>query len=1017
MAFGFGFNKQKVLGTAEKYVQQGKLQNAIAEYEKIVKADPKDLTVLNTIGDLSARLGDGDKAIDYFKQVGDTYASDGFTVKAIAVYKKIGKIKTTLEGTLKLAELYTQQGLFNDARAQYLQVAEEFLRNGELEQAVRIFQKTLEMDPENVAMKLRLGDVYVRLNKKNEAWQIFNQAAELLRSHGSLEAAEDVLKRMQQLDPKNGATLLLRGRNNLEAGDATAAIQCLEGIPDLDQNPEGLRDLMQAYLKVGRIAEAGVMANKLCTVHNDVSSLSSYAASLMETGAYADALRVYQQNSERLLAADTAKVQEHLHTIIGHMRDDREALQSILDLLQKSGDTSHSSEVIELLAHASVQHGDLEKARDLYLQLATVEPENALHSRNYQQVVAMIGAKETTNPITSEEGALMIDELEAIAPFIDQHYSEQVLSRIRAALTDAELFVSYNMPEKALGPLMAALPAAPRDLRLNQRLASLHTRTGRFAEAAMCCHTLQTVYSEAGYHDEASRYGELAAKYEDRAALAAKAAGHDGASQSDVSSVAATSGPRELPAWPAVAPSTPPAGHAVQEFSIAPDHENAFAAESATPEFSVPGAPDGEAIDLSDEWEGAVAEPQEAAVSAAEHEAGNQAVADTVEEIRFYLQNSMVDEARATLYKLETLTQDAMTLASMRAEIAGHLLRHDAAPATAEPEVLDLDEPLLDEDAAPAGPVAPSPEPQFIEFSVADEPAADQDLYEVPEPAMSSEAAHEDLSLPTAPASWEAPETQPAPHHSIDNLQDFVSDLEAALPEDFGPPVNVAPGPARAELAHARQPEPNWEPEPALASDDFTADIDLPPYEETLPQPARRPQPMAPAFASSAMAAAAPAPAQVSIAAAGADLNDIFDELKSELEEGTEPAQEDPENHYNLGVAFREMGLVDEAIGELQKVCQAVDRGVSFSQTMQAYTWLAHCFLDKGVPEASVRWYEKALKLPTIDEEARTALHYELGSAYEASNNRRAALAHYMEAYGTNIDYRDVAERIQALKS
>ncbi len=57
MAFGFGFNKQKVLSAAEKFVQQGKLQNAIAEYEKILKADPKDLTVSNTVGDLYARLG------------------------------------------------------------------------------------------------------------------------------------------------------------------------------------------------------------------------------------------------------------------------------------------------------------------------------------------------------------------------------------------------------------------------------------------------------------------------------------------------------------------------------------------------------------------------------------------------------------------------------------------------------------------------------------------------------------------------------------------------------------------------------------------------------------------------------------------------------------------------------------------------------------------------------------------------------------------------------------------------
>jgi len=116
MAFGLGFNKAKVLSAAEKYVQQGKLQNAIAEYEKILKHDPKDLTVLNTVGDLYARLGQVDEACNCFKNVGDAYAQQGFTVKAIAMYKKLSKLKSSLEGVLKLAELYTQQGLFNDAR-------------------------------------------------------------------------------------------------------------------------------------------------------------------------------------------------------------------------------------------------------------------------------------------------------------------------------------------------------------------------------------------------------------------------------------------------------------------------------------------------------------------------------------------------------------------------------------------------------------------------------------------------------------------------------------------------------------------------------------------------------------------------------------------------------------------------------------------------------------------------------------------------------------------------------------
>src|SRR5947199_8399003 len=147
MVFGFGFNEQKALSSAEKFVEQRKLQNAITEYEKVLKADPKDLTVSNTVGDLYARLGQNDKAITCFKSVGDAYASQGFTVKAIAMYKKLTKLKPALESVLRLAELYTHQGLFNDARAQYLQGPEEFLKTCDLDQAGRNFQKALQVHP------------------------------------------------------------------------------------------------------------------------------------------------------------------------------------------------------------------------------------------------------------------------------------------------------------------------------------------------------------------------------------------------------------------------------------------------------------------------------------------------------------------------------------------------------------------------------------------------------------------------------------------------------------------------------------------------------------------------------------------------------------------------------------------------------------------------------------------------------------------------------------------------------
>jgi tetratricopeptide (TPR) repeat protein len=246
-----------------------------------------------------------------------------------------------------------------------------------------------------------------------------------------------------------------------------------------------------------------------------------------------------------------------------------------------------------------------------------------------------------------------------------------------------------------------------------------------------------------------------------------------------------------------------------------------------------------------------------------------------------------------------------------------------------------------------------------------------------------------------------------------------VADLDASLGDSFLP---EAPVPHPAPQA---RPEPTPEPvsaESEIAISGYTAVRSSRGGAAAAPAPGLDPAAASPTFTYKPakvrpLAAAAAAAKPTFDSGAGVDLADMFGELKHELEEDAVTAEEDPETHYNLGVAFREMGLLDEAIGELQKVCQAVDHGHPFAQTMQTYTWLAQCFLDKGVPEAAIRWYERALKLPDTDDDTRMALHYELGSAYVTAENKPAALNHFMEVYGSNIDYRDVAERIQALKS
>ena len=1119
----FGFNKQKVLATAEKYVQQGKLQNAISEYEKILKNDPKDLTVTNTVGDLYSRSGDSDKATECFKNVGDAYAGQGFTVKAIAMYKKICKLKPSLESLLKLAELYTQQGLFNDARAQYLQVAEEFLKANEFENAIRIFQKILEMDPENSQMRVKLAEVYVRLGKKKEAWEIFAAAAESMRSKGSLGAADEVLQRMLTLDPGNAYALQMQAKNLLESGDAAGAVSAFQKITDIDSNPDGLRDLLKAYLLTGQLSEAGTIANKLLTVHNDLPAISSFADALMQAGQYESALQVFDQHAERLLAENSDKVLKSLHTIIGHVRDNPDSLQKLLDLFNKAGENTHVSEVIELLAHASVQAGDLGKARDLYQKLAQVEPQNPLHMQNYQQVVSQLGGSSGSKLITPEEAVVLIDDLESTAPSIHQHYSDEVALAVRAALTDAELFISYNMPAKALGPLTSVLPMAPDDLRVNQRLAALHTRAGRFAEAALCCRTLQRIYSESDHPDEASRYAELAERYEERSSTAVHTTLSDedhtiaiqpevevaSETEPEVAEFAIEEAPAEIAiegaeeaAEVAAEPEPEAAVEAPSSWTPEPEVAEAPAAEAefAVVDESAPVAEAGatEEIDLSSEWDdaitveadetpaGAVEEPAETetepeAPAVAAAQAGEDPrVAETVEEIRFYLGHSMPEQALAALAKLQTMTHDQNMIDELRAEV-------DAAMMPAE-EIQVEGEPVVEEIAAedvPSAEIAEEPEIAVEEPVASVEPEiAVEDIPVVAE--LTPEPEPEPQPEPVAEVAAAEPEPTPEPepqHPGV--LQDFVTDLESSLGDTFLPgTVAQTPPAAPAPVAQAKAAAAASQPAPALG--EFVADIEASlgedflkaaPKVDSKPAPAAAAKPAVPTppvarpvppakpplavsaaasaspnahvaavippparpVAPAPMASAAPAPAPVAPKAAaitpvippsapaakasvfgedpGIDLAEMFGELKQDLEADVANADEDPETHYNLGIAFREMGLLDEAIGELQKACQSFDRGHPFTQIMQTYTWLAQCFLEKGVPEAAVRWYEKALAVPNIDGETRTALNYEIASAYETAGDKPAALKHFMDVYGSNIDYRDVSERIKALKS
>jgi tetratricopeptide (TPR) repeat protein len=202
---------------------------------------------------------------------------------------------------------------------------------------------------------------------------------------------------------------------------------------------------------------------------------------------------------------------------------------------------------------------------------------------------------------------------------------------------------------------------------------------------------------------------------------------------------------------------------------------------------------------------------------------------------------------------------------------------------------------------------------------------------------------------------------------------------------------------------------------------DLTDDLDSAtaamgiPEEPTPPAPKHvAPPPPPPAPPASAPAAHASSGNGAATASGlSGPLGDLFEEFRSEL--GETKDDEDLETHYNLGIAYREMGLLEEAISEFQKVASSADKGPAFRYAMQCSTLLGLAFMEKGQPAIAAIWYERALKTPGLDQESILALRYDLGVAQELAGDSQAAFRSFSQVYAMNIDYRDVSERIALL--
>ncbi|MGH7360545.1 MAG: tetratricopeptide repeat protein, partial [Candidatus Methylomirabilales bacterium] len=137
-------------------------------------------------------------------------------------------------------------------------------------------------------------------------------------------------------------------------------------------------------------------------------------------------------------------------------------------------------------------------------------------------------------------------------------------------------------------------------------------------------------------------------------------------------------------------------------------------------------------------------------------------------------------------------------------------------------------------------------------------------------------------------------------------------------------------------------------------------------------------------------------------------LAEILQEFQKGVREQLGP--EDYETHYNLGIAYKEMELYDEAIEEFRLAAKEPQR------TLPCANLLGLCFLAKGDAGQAVTELERALSLPGAKGEEGWGLRYDLATAYEAGGNPTKAHAVLSALQEEAPKFRDVKARLRDLK-
>ena len=261
--------KDKTLAAAQKYLERGQLDKALAEFGKVVLEDPKDTRTWLKMAELHAKRGAAADATEIYLKTGELYSEQGFFQKAVAVYKNVLKLSPGLvQGHAKLADAYKRLGLMSDAWSQFDLAAAAYLKVGKTPEALAAYRQMVEISPENVVARIKLAEAASQAGAVEEAVRELGKATEKLKAQGRTDEYVRVAERLLFLQPDNWNVARELADVYIGKNNARQALARLQGALKADaRDPRNVVLMARAFEQLDAPKAASVW-KELAQIHD-----------------------------------------------------------------------------------------------------------------------------------------------------------------------------------------------------------------------------------------------------------------------------------------------------------------------------------------------------------------------------------------------------------------------------------------------------------------------------------------------------------------------------------------------------------------------------------------------------------------------------------------------------------------------------------------------------------------------------------------------------------------------------